>query len=142
MRAEAKHQELSAEAQVRRHEARHAEDMLLHSASLKSHAEHSARRHHRVAPCTIEMLEHGGCSRKPHVGSHGDALPAPAEAGPRHGRRGRDGRAGGSSRRETVSAPKESSKPASTAAHAKGVVSVPTAGTVMRGWLNDLSGLF
>ena len=66
MRAQAKHQELAEEAQLRRREAKHA-------LTPRRVAPRPPKVHVR---CSIEMLEHGLCSVKPHVGTHGD-IPTP-----------------------------------------------------------------
>lgn len=72
MRAQAKHQELAEEAQLRRREAKHA-------LTPRRVAPRLPRPHVR---CSIEMLEHGECSVKPHVGTHGDlpTRPSPTAA--------------------------------------------------------------
>ena len=145
MRAQAKQQELSAEAQMRRHEAKHAREPRPreHRAPAKPHLR-----------CTIEMLEHGKCSTKPHVGTHGDI---PQSAAASHATSHATAAA-------TASTTAAASRGERTQAHAQGhgtssargghkgshkahahpqtVVQVPTAGTVMTGWAKDVGSWF
>jgi len=131
MRAQAKHQELSAEAQMRRHEAKHAEHPL------------PRPRYHKVQlRCSIEMLEHGQCSSKPHVGTHGDIPKTAAQPSARRTRlpaRGRDTVDTSSGSSKSAAAPQDH---LAKATHPQFVVSVPTAGTVMSGWASDVGSWF
>jgi hypothetical protein len=175
LRAKAKQQELSAEAQMRRREAAHAEeDKMIHNRP-HAHAPRDAGRP-RVARvelrCTIEMLEHGECSSKPHVGSHGDVRLAPATAAPAAApaafaapARGRQTRAETQARdkmtqqdkdhysegeRSSLSSNREKGGGGGGGGgeggrgrlHARAVVSVPTAGSVVSGWMKDAVSLF
>lgn len=112
---------------------------------------HARRVHLR---CTIEMLEHGACSIKPHVGTHGDVPeaahgPSPAAAAGRagerrmhHAYRGARGRTDDASRddKSAREGDKQVAHPAHP--HPQAVVKVPTAGTVMAGWAKDLGSWF
>ena len=145
LRAQAKQQELSAEAQMRRHEAKHArhDEQRL----LNEHRRHQVAKPH--LRCTIEMLEHGECSAKPHVGTHGDIpQPSPAAAAAAAAKRAADaGSAHAGARGRNVGEndrAQHQSKPAVKAAHEhpQTVVTVPTAGTVISGWAKDVGTWF
>lgn len=117
--------------------------------------------------CTIEMLEHGECSVKPHVGTHGDvreAAPPSASSSPsaappgsrpgsrrahhtHHSSRGARGRTDAALSAGIRAAGEGDTQVAThKAAQAKGhpqaVVKVPTAGTVMAGWAKDVGSWF
>jgi hypothetical protein len=141
LRAEAKQQELSAEAQMRRREAKHAQEPRSWPREQRAPSRPKLL-------CTIEMLEHGECSTKPHVGTHGDivqgvnsgALSQTAVVS-------RGARTQAHTKSESTApapAPATAARkgPHKSRAHPQAVVSVPTAGTVMTGWAKDVGSWF
>ena len=94
------------------------------------------------------MLEHGECSTKPHVGTHGDIVQGATSgalsqaAVVSRGARTQAHTKSESSAPAPAPATAARKEPHKSRAHPQAVVSVPTAGTVMTGWAKDVGSWF